>query len=64
MANLTKYSLAKQVDPRVYAIFEKKLEGCDKDKVDKVVNRVDTLAKEGKSLQRAMADALYEFRLN
>lgn len=63
MTNLTNYNLAKQCDPRVFAIFERKLEGCDKDKLDKVLQRVDTLTNSGKTLQRAMADALYEFRL-
>lgn len=63
MVNLTKYALAKQVDPRVFAVFEKKLASCDQEKVDKVLNRVDTIAKSGKSLQRAMADALEEFKL-
>ena len=63
MANLTKYNLAKQCDPRVYAIFEKKVAGCDQEKLDKVLTKVDNLVREGKSLQRAMADALYEYKL-
>lgn len=63
MANLTKYSLASKVDPRVYEIFERRLESSDQEKVDKVLARVDTLHREGKSLQRAMADVLQEFKL-
>lgn len=63
MANLTKYELAGKVDPRVYELFEDRLEGCDQEKVDKVLARVDTLHQQGKSLQRAMADAIHEFKL-
>ena len=61
--SLTKYQLASKVDPRVYEIFERKVEGCDQEKLDKVLARVDTLNQQGKSLQRAMADALSEFKL-
>lgn len=61
---MTKYQLAKQVDPRVYSVFENKVSSCDQEKLDKVLARVDTLFSEGKSLQRAMADALFEFKLN
>lgn len=61
---MTKYQLAKQVDPRVYAVFESKLTGCDQEKLDKILARVDTIAQSGKTLQRAMADALYEYKLN
>lgn len=63
MANLTKYELANRVDPRIYEIFERRVEGCDQEKLDKVLERVDTLHKAGKQLERAMADALTEFRL-
>lgn len=61
---MTKYQLAKQVDPRVYAIFEQRVAGLEQEKLDKVLAKVDTLNREGKSLQRAMADALYEYKLN
>jgi len=60
---MTKYELAKKVDPRVYGVFESKLKGCDQEKLDKVLQRVDTLSKAGKQLERAMADALQEFKL-
>lgn len=63
MSNLTKYAIAVSADPRVYAVFERKLEGCDQDKVDKVLALVHNLLNEGKSLHRAMADALESFRL-
>ena len=60
---MTKYQLAKQVDPRVWAVFESKIAGLEQEKLDKVLAKVDTLHSEGKSLQRAMADALYEYKL-
>lgn len=61
---MTKYELAGKVDPRVYEIFEDRLEGCDQEKQDKVLARVEVLNNQGKSLQRAMADALQEFKLS
>lgn len=60
---MTKYQLATQVDPRVWDVFGRKIEGHDQEKIDKVINLVDSLHKEGKSLTRAMADALAEFKL-
>ena len=51
------------VDPRVWEVFGRKIEGIEQDKLDRVINLVDSLHKEGKSLNRAMADALMEFKL-
>ena len=64
MANLTKYSLAKLVDPRVYAIFESHLEGLEQEKLDKVLGTVDTLIQAGKKPERAMADSLEKYKLH
>jgi len=57
------YSVANLCDPRVFAVFEAKLKDCQQEKLDKVLQRVDTLYKAGKQLERAMADALQELKL-
>jgi hypothetical protein len=60
---MTKYELAGKADPRVWEIFESKIEGIEQEKLDKVLSKIDNLVSQGKSLHRAMADALQEYKL-
>ena len=62
--NLTRYSLAGLINPRVYATFEKLTKGCDEEKIKTIISKVDSNIKEGKRPERALADALETFKLS
>lgn len=62
--NLTRYTLAKLINPRVYATFEKLTKDCDEEKLGVIINKTDSNIKAGKKPERALADALETYKLS
>ena len=58
------YSILNRADIKVAQVFQKLTVGVDKEKLDKVVTIIEALEKTGKSLERAMADALETYKLS
>ena len=58
------YTVLSRADNRVANVFQKLTVGVDKERMEKVTATIEALEKTGKSVERAMADALETYKLS
>lgn len=58
------YHLYNRCDQRVAEVFDKLTKNCDKEKLVKVIEAVLLYERDGKTVERAMADALETYKLD